>query len=110
MDLTHSFFELLAHFAPVFTEPTFNTFLQICSGWTLSHRHRFITDVIFSGTTRCLHNAIQGDEGRCNQFSHSTVSLPSLLEPELQYFSANSGKENLLESGKNGVPKRGILA
>jgi hypothetical protein len=49
MELTPSFLQLLGHFAPVFTEPTFQTFLQICSGWTLSHRHRFITEVIFSG-------------------------------------------------------------
>jgi len=49
MELTQSFLQLLAHFSPVFTEPTFQTFLQICSGWSLSHRHRFITDVIFSG-------------------------------------------------------------
>ena len=49
MELTQSFLDLLAHFAPVFTEPTFRTFAQICSGWVLSHRHRYITDVIFSG-------------------------------------------------------------
>jgi len=49
MELTQSFLDLLAHLVPVFTEPTFRTFTQICSGWILSHRHRYITDVIFSG-------------------------------------------------------------
>jgi DDE superfamily endonuclease len=49
MELTQSFLDLLAHFVPVFTEPTFRTFAQIGSGWILSHRHRYITDVIFSG-------------------------------------------------------------
>jgi DDE superfamily endonuclease len=49
MELTQSFVDLLQHFAMVFTAPTFQTFLQICNGWILSHRHRFITDVIFSG-------------------------------------------------------------
>src|ERR1700687_2245137 len=49
MELTQSFLDLLQHFTPVFTTPTFQTFLQICSGWILSHRHRYITDVIFSG-------------------------------------------------------------
>src|SRR5271155_1080353 len=49
MELTQSFLELLQNFAPVFTAPTFQTFVQICNGWVLSHRHRFITDVIFSG-------------------------------------------------------------
>jgi hypothetical protein len=49
MELTQSFLNLLVNFIPVFTEPTFRTFAQICSGWVLSHRHRYITDVIFSG-------------------------------------------------------------
>jgi DDE superfamily endonuclease len=49
MELIQSFLDLLAHFAPVFTEPTLRTFTQICSGWILSHRHRYITDIIFSG-------------------------------------------------------------
>lgn len=49
MELTQSFLDLLVHFVPVFTEPTFRTFTQICSGWILSHRHRYITDIIFSG-------------------------------------------------------------
>jgi len=49
MQLTHSFLELLQHFAPVFTAPTFQTFLQIASGWLLSPRHRYVTEVIFSG-------------------------------------------------------------
>jgi hypothetical protein len=48
MELTQSFLNLLPNFASVFTDPTFQTFMQICSGWIISHRHRFITDVIFS--------------------------------------------------------------
>lgn len=49
MELTHSFVDLLQQFVPVFTAPTFQTFLQIATGWVLSHRHRYVTDVIFSG-------------------------------------------------------------
>jgi hypothetical protein len=49
MELTRSFLDLLQQFAPVFTAPTFVTFLQIASGWILSQRHRYVTDVIFSG-------------------------------------------------------------
>jgi DDE superfamily endonuclease len=49
MELTHSFLELLQHFVPVFTAPTFLTFVQVVTGWMLSHRHRYVTDVIFSG-------------------------------------------------------------
>jgi hypothetical protein len=48
MELTVSFLDLLQHFAPVFTAPTFQTFLQVASGWILSHRHRYVTDIIFS--------------------------------------------------------------
>src|SRR5260370_35761517 len=48
MELTPSFLDLLQQFAPVFTAPTFQTFLQVATGWILSHRHRYVTDVIFS--------------------------------------------------------------
>ena len=33
---------------PVFTAPTYQTFVAIVAGWVLSQRHRFITEVIFS--------------------------------------------------------------
>src|SRR5262249_29626242 len=49
MQLTSSFLDLLPHFAPVFTTPTYQTFVVIVAGWVLSQRHRFITEVIFSG-------------------------------------------------------------
>ena len=49
MELTASFVDLLQHFAPVFTTPTFQTFLEIVTGWVLSHRHRYVTEVIFAG-------------------------------------------------------------
>jgi hypothetical protein len=49
MELTSSFLDLLPPFAPVFTAPTYQTFVVIVSGWVLSQRHRFITEVIFSG-------------------------------------------------------------
>jgi SRSO17 transposase len=48
MELTHSFLALLQDFTPVFTTPTFTTFVQIATGWMLSQRHRFITEIIFS--------------------------------------------------------------
>ncbi len=49
MELTASFVELLQDFASVFTTPTFQTFLEIVTGWILSHRHRYVTEVIFAG-------------------------------------------------------------
>jgi SRSO17 transposase len=48
MELTPSFVALLQHFSPVFTAPTYQTFSLIVTGWILSHRHRYITEVIFS--------------------------------------------------------------
>ena len=49
MELTPSFVALLQHFSPVFTVPTFRPSSLIVTGWILSHRHRYITEVIFSG-------------------------------------------------------------
>ena len=48
MELTDSFLTLLQNFDPVFTAPTFNTFVVIVTGWILSQRHRYVTEVIFS--------------------------------------------------------------
>ena len=48
MELTPSFVNLLQHFSPVFTAPTHQIFSLIVTGWILSHRHRYITEVIFS--------------------------------------------------------------
>src|SRR5947207_10006683 len=48
MELTSSFLDLLQHFSPVFTHPTYQTFVWIVTGWVLSQRHRFITELIFS--------------------------------------------------------------
>ena len=33
MELTASFVTLLSHFAPVFTAPTYQTFVWIVAGW-----------------------------------------------------------------------------
>ena len=49
MELTRSLLVLLQDFTPVFTTPTFTTFVQIVTGWVFSQRHRFITEIIFSG-------------------------------------------------------------
>jgi hypothetical protein len=48
MELTPSFLQLLQHFVPVFTAPAFELFVQIATGWILSHRRRFVTDLIFT--------------------------------------------------------------
>ena len=48
MELTDSFLTLLQSFDPVFTAPTYQTFVVIITGWILSQRHRYVTEVIFS--------------------------------------------------------------
>jgi hypothetical protein len=41
MELTDSFLTLLQNFAPVFTAPTYQTFVVIVTGWIISQRHRY---------------------------------------------------------------------
>jgi hypothetical protein len=49
MELTRSFTPLLQNFVSVFSAPpTYLTFVALLTGWMLSHRHRYVTDVIFS--------------------------------------------------------------
>jgi len=48
MELTNSFETLLRTFAPVFTEPSFATFRLLMTGWILSMRHRYVSDLIVS--------------------------------------------------------------
>lgn len=48
MHLSNSFSALLQIFSPVFTAPSFATFLTIMTGWLLTSRSRFITECILS--------------------------------------------------------------
>lgn len=74
MQLTSSFVDLLQQLAPVFTAPTFQTFVQIVTGWILSQRHRYVTEVIFSGG-----NIDNGHWSRFHRFfSHAAWDLDGL--------------------------------
>ncbi len=74
MELTNSFLPLLQQFLPVFTAPTFQTFVEVVTGWLLSHRHRYVTDVIFSGG-----NVGNGHWSRFHRFfSHAAWDLDVL--------------------------------
>ena len=74
MELTHSFVDLLQHFAPVFTTPTYMTFVAVVTGWVLSHRHRYITEMIFSSG-----NVGNGHWCRFHRFfSHAAWDLDTL--------------------------------
>ena len=48
MQLTQSFVVILQEFRCVFTTPTFTTFVAMMTGWILSHRHRYVTELIQS--------------------------------------------------------------
>lgn len=74
MQLTSSFTDLLQQFVPVFTAPTFQTFVQIVTGWILSQRHRYVTEIIFSGD-----NIGNGHWSRFHRFfSHAAWDLDGL--------------------------------
>lgn len=48
MEVTPPFYELLRAFQTLFTAPTYPVFLRLMTGWVLSHRRRFVTDLIWS--------------------------------------------------------------
>jgi hypothetical protein len=47
--LTNTFNVLLDPFRGVFTRPSFEIFVTLTTGWVLSVRHRFVTELIFAG-------------------------------------------------------------
>ena len=73
MELTDSFLTLLQSFDPVFTAPTYQTFVVIITGWILSQRHRYVTEVIFS-------SGHVGD-GHCRGFIASSATPPGISTP-----------------------------
>src|SRR5262249_32728291 len=74
MQLTQSFVVILQEFRCVFTAPTFLTFVAMTTGWILSHRHRYVTELIqSSGSTR------KGHHSRYHRFfSHAAWCLDTL--------------------------------
>jgi hypothetical protein len=74
MELTPSFVEILQEFQVVFTVPSFQTFVLLVSGWCLSHRHRFVTELIQSSGS--VHNGHHSCYHRF--FSHAAWSLDLL--------------------------------
>jgi hypothetical protein len=74
MEVTVSFVAVLQQFLPVFTAPTFQTFVEVMTGWVLSPRRRFVTDIIFSGD-----NLDNGHWSRFHRFfSHAVWDLDVL--------------------------------
>lgn len=76
MECTESFTTLLSEFQCVFTVPSFQTFLYLMTGWVLSHRRRFVTELIWSsGSTRRGHHSCYH-----RFFSHAAWTLDALCE------------------------------
>jgi hypothetical protein len=58
MELTQTFVSLLQEFTCVFTIPTYPTFVSLLTGWCLSFRHRYVTELIqSSGSTHRGHHS-----------------------------------------------------
>jgi SRSO17 transposase len=58
MQLTPTFTALLQEFRCVFTSPSYLTFVALVTGWLLSHRRRFVTELIqASGSSRRGHHS-----------------------------------------------------
>ena len=58
MECTSSFLVLLSEFRCVFTQPSFQIFLCLMTGWILSPRRRFVTELIWSsGSTHRGHHS-----------------------------------------------------
>lgn len=58
MQVTQSFLDLLSEFQCVFTAPSFVNYVALMTGWVLSNRHRFVTELIWSsGCTRKGHHS-----------------------------------------------------
>jgi hypothetical protein len=76
MQLTPTFLSLLLQFRSVFTAPSLNNFQYIATGWCLSPRHRYVTEMIQSaGATR------RGHHSRYHRFfSNAAWSIDDLYE------------------------------
>jgi hypothetical protein len=72
--LINSFRVLLIPFQAVFTQPSFQLFRTLTTGWVLSVRHRFVTELIYSGD-----KVGDGHWSRFHRFfSHNVWSLDDL--------------------------------
>jgi DDE superfamily endonuclease len=76
VQLTPTFRSLLLPLRSAFTAPTFATFLHIATGWCLSHRHRYVTELIQSAGA--VH---RGHHSRYHRFfSNAAWSVDDLFE------------------------------
>ena len=74
MELTSTFMALLDGFRPVFTSPSCVTFCLLMTGWILSVRHRYVTDLIVASDS--VGNGRFSDYHRF--FSHAKWDIDNL--------------------------------
>jgi hypothetical protein len=76
MQLTATFRSLLQIFRGTFTAPTYATFLSLATGWCLSFRHRYVTEMIQAADA--VH---RGHHSRYHRFfSDAAWSVDELLD------------------------------
>jgi hypothetical protein len=106
VQLTPTFRSLLLRFRPVFTAPTFATFLHIATGWCLSHRHRYVTEMIQSAGA--VH---RGHHSRYHRFfANAAWSIDDLYESLALEVVATFCAEGTIELGVDDTlcRKRGL--
>jgi hypothetical protein len=106
MQLTPAFRPLLHRFRSVFTAPTFATFLTIATGWCLSHRRRYVTELIQSAGA--VH---QGHHSRYHRFfANAAWSIDDLFEALAREVIATFCPEGTIEVGVDDTlcRKRGL--
>ena len=106
MQLTPTFLSLLLQFRSVFTAPSFNNFQYIATGWCLSPRHRYVTEMIQSGgATR------RGHHSRYHRFfSNAAWSIDDLYEAVARRAIATFYPEGIIPLGVDDTlcRKRGL--
>src|SRR3954451_4646944 len=106
MQLTPTFHALLQRFRSVFTAPTFATFLHLATGWCLSHRHRYVTELIQSSGA-----AHRGHHSRYHRFfANAAWSIDDLFESLAREAVAAFCPEGTIELGVDDTlcRKRGL--
>jgi DDE superfamily endonuclease len=106
MQLTLSFRPLLHQFRSVFTAPSYATFLFIATGWYLTQRHRYVTELIqSSGATH------RGHHSRYHRFfANAAWSIDDLYEALARRAIATFYPEGLIPLGVDDTlaRKRGL--
>jgi hypothetical protein len=87
MQLTPTFLPFLLEFASNFTPASHVTFVALMTGWLLSHRHRFLTELIrSSGSTHTGHHS------RYHRFFGLHATLRVKVRQALYYGPARTAK------------------